>query len=63
MPPRYTPQLSAENIRRLYHLKQTTRRPMTTLLNGIVAAYFETATKALPQSDTNGRSTIRKENP
>lgn len=36
----YTPQLSADNVRRLYHLKETTRRSMVSLLNEIVEEYF-----------------------
>ena len=36
----YTPQLSEENIRRLYVLKQQCGRSMVRLLNDIVSAYF-----------------------
>jgi hypothetical protein len=37
---RYTPQLSEENIRRLYNLKQQCGCSMVRLLNEIVSAYF-----------------------
>lgn len=36
---RYTPQLTEENVRRLYHLKQKCRRSMASLLNEIVGKY------------------------
>ncbi len=39
---RYTPQLSEENVQRLYRLKQTSGRSMVRLLNEIVDAYFAT---------------------
>ncbi len=35
----YTPQLSEENVRRLYRLKQQRRRSMVSLLNEIVGKY------------------------
>ena len=40
MPERYTPPLSEENVRRLYHLKQSTGKTMVRLLNEIVDAHF-----------------------
>ena len=39
---RYTPQLSEENVQRLYRLKQTSGRSMVRLLNEMVEAYFAT---------------------
>jgi len=35
----YTPQLTEENVRRLYRLRQKCRRSMASLLNEIVGTY------------------------
>jgi hypothetical protein len=48
----YTPQLSEENIRRLYALKQQCGRSMVRLLNDIVSAYFAAHdNEATPEND------------
>jgi predicted DNA-binding protein len=55
MPERYTPQLSEENVRRLYHLKQSTGKTMVRLLNEIVDAHFtEGDINSDPHSDDQG---------
>lgn len=41
----YSPQLSEENVRKLYHLKLEKRRPMTRLINQILNEYFEQSEK------------------
>jgi len=36
----YQPEISEENIKNLYHLKLTTKKPMTKLINAILTAFF-----------------------
>jgi hypothetical protein len=53
----YTPQLSEENIRRLYTLKQQCGRSMVRLLNDIVSAYFAAhRDEATPENDQRKES-------
>jgi len=57
MPERYTPQLSEENVRRLYHLKQSTGKTMVRLLNEIVDAHFTGGdTSPTPSPDDQGEN-------
>jgi ribosome biogenesis protein Nip4 len=37
----YQPEISEANIRNLYYLKLATKKPMTKLINAILAAFFE----------------------
>jgi mRNA-degrading endonuclease RelE of RelBE toxin-antitoxin system len=37
----YQPEMSEENVRRLYYLKVEKRKPMTKLLNQILEEYFQ----------------------
>ena len=55
---RYTPPLSEENVRRLYHLKQSTGKTMVRLLNEIVDAHFtRDNTNLIPHPEDKGDDT------
>ncbi len=52
----YQPEMTEENVRRLYYLKLEKRRPMTKLLNQILNEYFEKHEKGGDQERTNVNS-------
>jgi hypothetical protein len=60
----YQPEMTEENVRRLYYLKLEKRRPMTKLLNEILNEYFEKHEKGGDQQCTNVNSagTLSKSN-
>ena len=60
----YQPEMTEENVRRLYYLKLEKRRAMTKLLNQILNEYFEKHEKGGDQERTNVNSaeTLSKSN-
>ena len=52
----YQPEISEENVRRLYYLKLERRKPMTKLLDQILNDYFENHNEGGEEQCTNAKS-------